>query len=118
MSDFTQLVDVIQLRRNTVGDPELLSELVSVFEEDLPSIETELELALARTEGAEVAKAAHKLKGALLVFGARCAATALEIELRAPAKFDDGVRALVSDLRHEIRLLVPALRSLEPEEFQ
>ena len=112
METLGNIIDVDQLRRNTSGDRELLSELITVFQQELPSMQSALLAGLTQQDGTTIGRAAHKLKGSLLVLGARCAVTAERLELQAR----DGCGAAVHDLSAELVLkvaqVIPALRIL------
>ena len=112
METLGNIIDVDQLRRNTSGDRELLSELITVFQQELPSIQSALFKGRGNLDAPAIARAAHKLKGSLLVLGARCASTAERLELQAR----DGCGAAVHDLSAELVLkvaqVIPALRTL------
>jgi CheY-like chemotaxis protein/HPt (histidine-containing phosphotransfer) domain-containing protein len=60
------------------GDPGLLQELAAVFLAEYPAWMTEIREAVARQDAPTLARAAHKLKGALAPLGARAAHAAAE----------------------------------------
>jgi HPt (histidine-containing phosphotransfer) domain-containing protein len=106
------IIDVDVLWRNLCGDRDLLSELTNVFQQQLALIQAALVKARATADGPAVAKAAHKLKGSLLTLGARCAATAEQLELEARNGFGSAVRDLSAELDLKVAKVAPALRTL------
>ena len=63
------------------GDEELLTELVQTMKDEAPKLMYEVRVAVANADAAQVARAAHTLKGAVSNFGARDTAdAALQLE--------------------------------------
>jgi HPt (histidine-containing phosphotransfer) domain-containing protein len=112
MEALGNIIDVNQLRRNTAGDRELLSELITVFQQELPSMQSALLAGLTQQDGTTIGRAAHKLKGSLLVLGARCASTAERLELQAPHGCGATMYDLSAELELKVAQVIPALRTL------
>jgi two-component system, sensor histidine kinase and response regulator len=56
--------------RRVDGDPELLEELVKIFQDDLPARMSRLRAALERGDLPETSRSAHSLRGSLGILGA------------------------------------------------
>jgi len=65
-----RLFDKTVLMECVESDLELFRTLFEVFEQDRPGLLVAMEKALERNDGAGLEQAAHKIKGALGVFGA------------------------------------------------
>jgi signal transduction histidine kinase/DNA-binding response OmpR family regulator/HPt (histidine-containing phosphotransfer) domain-containing protein len=102
---------VAHLRRTTGGNEKLIRSLASTFLADAPKALSRIRSAVAKKDAAELAGAAHLLKGSLAIFGAPGAVAAarnLEILGRADSlrEASAGLRALESEfalLQHELR---------------
>jgi HPt (histidine-containing phosphotransfer) domain-containing protein len=104
---------VTHLRRTTGGNEKLIRSLAATFLADAPKALSRIRSAVAEKNPAELASAAHLLKGSLAIFGApRSVAAARNLEAlgradnlrEAPA----GLRALESEfalLQHELRAI-------------
>jgi len=102
-----------EMLRETVNDPELLLEVVGVFQNDSRRILADLHAALVRGEPRGVEEAAHRLNGSLGVLAARIAqrAAARLEELGSRGDLVTAQEALAL-LEHELTRLEPALREL------
>jgi len=109
---------VTHLRRTTGGNEKLIRSLAATFLADAPKALSRLRSAVAQKNAAELASAAHLLKGSLAIFGAPKAVAAAR-SLEALGRADNlreapaGLRALESEFAHlqdELR----AIRSAPP----
>ncbi len=101
------------------GDGELLRELVGLFHADGPLLQEEMRSALAECDAPRLARAAHKLAGAVSNFHARRARSAsrrLE-ELARTGKLDDA-GATLAELEAALAALHPALDALVERSLQ
>jgi CheY-like chemotaxis protein len=91
----------------------MLLELAETLIEECPSRIKELEQSLAKQDSERVRRAAHTLKGAVAVFGAKeVFATAEEIELEGQEGRLSTVAQLLDQLRTQSDRLMEALRAL------
>jgi signal transduction histidine kinase/CheY-like chemotaxis protein/HPt (histidine-containing phosphotransfer) domain-containing protein len=101
------------LRRATRGNEKLIRSLAATFLEDAPKALSRIRGAVAKSNAAELASAAHLLKGSIAIFGASRAVAAAR-NLEALGRTDDlrqaseGLRALES----EFALLQTELRTI------
>jgi signal transduction histidine kinase/CheY-like chemotaxis protein/HPt (histidine-containing phosphotransfer) domain-containing protein len=110
---------VTHLRRTTGGNEKLIGSLAATFLADAPRALARIRNAVAKRNAAELAGAAHLLKGSLAIFGAPKAVAAarnLEALGRAESLRDAsaGLRALESEfalLQHELRAIHSAPQS-------
>jgi HPt (histidine-containing phosphotransfer) domain-containing protein len=105
-------IDLDILRRNTLNDLDLLSELVDAFQSELPSVLSDISNGDLHHDSDVIAKAAHKIKGGLLILGARCAQTAEQLEMQARNGWTDSVHDLCAELEYNAKRLVPTLQTL------
>jgi signal transduction histidine kinase/DNA-binding NarL/FixJ family response regulator len=106
------------LRRTTGGNEKLVRSLTTTFLQDAPKALARIRNAMAKKNAAELASAAHLLKGSLAIFGARKAVAAAR-NLEALGRAGDlreasaGLRALESEfalLQHELRAIHSAAK--------
>ena len=64
------IIDWAQARKNTGHDAKLLEEIVRIFLEECPHTLIEIRHAIATTDGAQLRRAAHMMKGSAAIFGA------------------------------------------------
>jgi len=104
---------VTHLRRTTAGNEKLIRSLAATFLADAPEVLSRIRSAVAKKNAAELASAAHLLKGSLAIFGAPKAVAAVR-NLEALGRADSlreasaGLRALESEfahLQHELRAI-------------
>ena len=101
------------LRRTTGGNEKLIRSLAATFLADAPKALARIRSALAKKNAAELASAAHLLKGSLAIFGApRAVAAARNLEALGRAnnlrEATASLRALESEfalLQHELRAI-------------
>jgi two-component system sensor histidine kinase/response regulator len=101
------------------GDRDLLQEIVALFLEETPRLLSEIRAAIARRDAAELAVAAHTLKGSVGNFGANRAYDEV-LKLEAIGKGGDlaAAQQTYDGLEREIDRLVAALRALAHETAQ
>src|SRR5580658_351423 len=110
------------LRRTTGGNEKLIRSLAATFLADAPKALARIRSAVAKEDAAELASAAHLLKGSLAVFGApKAVASARNLEALGRAgnlrEASAGLRALESEfaqLQHELRA-IPSTAKPKPQ---
>jgi signal transduction histidine kinase/DNA-binding response OmpR family regulator/HPt (histidine-containing phosphotransfer) domain-containing protein len=108
-----EVYDDTVLREGLGDDPGLWREVIDLFLEETPRLLAQVRDALARHEAPALARAAHTLKGSLLVFRAEPAIqAALEVEAEARAADWTRLDAACHRLEHEIVRLEGALNRL------
>ncbi len=104
---------VTHLRRTTGGNDKLIRSLAATFLEDAPKALARILAAIAKKNAAELASAAHLLKGSLAIFGApKAVAAARNLEALGRA---DNLREASIELRaleSEFALLQQQLRAI------
>ncbi len=101
------------LRRATGGNDKLIRSLAATFLDDAPKALSRIRVAVAKKNAAELASAAHLLKGSLAIFGApKAVAAARNLEALGRANnlrdASAGLRALESEfalLQNELRAI-------------
>jgi HPt (histidine-containing phosphotransfer) domain-containing protein len=104
----------LEAMRGLEGDSggDLVTELVALFEGQLPGTVSALESALAEESRSALARVSHQLKGfALTVGAARLARLASQLELAADELSDEAAGAAVAALAECYRETAPALRA-------
>jgi CheY-like chemotaxis protein len=113
--DDTEVVDWIALRARLEQDLDLLEEMVDLFLETSPQLFTEIETAVASSDGPLLVRSAHSLKGVLQNMCAeQCARIALRLETcgrtgdmaqagSSFAELQDAWQQLQSTLRNAIQ---------------
>lgn len=107
------------LRRTTGGNEKLVHSLAATFLIDAPKALARIHSAVTKKDAAELASAAHLLKGSLAIFGApKAVAAARSLEALGRAsnlrEAPTGLRALESEfalLQHELRAIHAAAKS-------
>jgi hypothetical protein len=110
---------VAHLRRATGGNEKLIRSLAATFLADAPKALSRIRSAVAKKNAAQLAGAAHLLKGSLAIFGApKAVAAARSLELLGRAgglqEASAGLRALEAEfalLQTELRTIHPAAQS-------
>jgi HPt (histidine-containing phosphotransfer) domain-containing protein len=96
----------------STGQANLFQTLVSTFREETGTLLTTLQAALAEGSPAKVRAAAHSLKGAAFILGARQVADlSAELEKRGRAGSVEGAAALLDALEVETRQVFDALQA-------
>jgi len=104
-------IDMTRLRTLIGEDDEFVRELCQAFVSTTDEILPKLEKALAIGDRADLAAAAHKLKGgSQSICAERIAMLALSLERGAPSRTLQELNALLADLRQEIARCVEYLR--------
>jgi signal transduction histidine kinase/DNA-binding response OmpR family regulator/HPt (histidine-containing phosphotransfer) domain-containing protein len=107
------------LRRTTGGNEKLIRSLAATFLADAPKALARIRSAVAKKNAAELASAAHLLKGSVAIFGApKAVAAARNLEALGRAnnlrEAAASLRTLESEfalLQHELRAIHPAVKS-------
>jgi HPt (histidine-containing phosphotransfer) domain-containing protein len=109
------LLDGAMLLDRVEGDEELLRELVDLFLEDAPKQLAEIRAAIDAADSAQVARAAHTLKGAVANFGAP-AAVHLARNLEAMGRRGDltGASTACATLEKVLQALLAELTRFAP----
>ena len=111
-----EAVDSADLLERIGGDREFLGELLDTFRADYGNQIADIHSALSRRDGAEIARSAHSLKGALSNLAAK-QASALAAEMEAAGKRDDisTAESLLGNLEPELARVLEALKALSEE---
>jgi two-component system, sensor histidine kinase and response regulator len=113
VSVLEEFVNLTELMDRVENDEELLTELLTLFQADLPENRAALQTAVDKGDLRQIEQAAHRLKGMLANLSAKHgAAQAAEIESTARAGNAQKVRELVSAFDHWIMAFSAALDSL------
>ena len=95
------------------GDRELLTELVEIFQSELPARMAEIARSVAEQDAAGLQRAAHTLRGSIASFGARFAAqAALALEMAGRTADLTSTDTQLRELQHEVGRLADALRDM------
>jgi len=104
---------VTHLRRTTGGNEKLIRSLAATFLADAPQALARIRSAVAKNNAAELAGAAHLLKGSLAIFGApKAVAAARNLEALGRAENLRESSAGLSALESEFALLQDELRAI------
>ena len=105
------------LRRTTVGNEKLIRSLAATFLADGPKVLARIRGAIAKKNAAELATAAHLLKGSLAIFGApKAVAAARNLEALGRANDLRDAITVQSALESEFALLRQELRAIHSAE--
>jgi HPt (histidine-containing phosphotransfer) domain-containing protein len=106
-------VDRARVLARIGNDPELLRDLVGVFLRESPGLLTAIRTAIAAADAQALHRAAHAVKGAVLVFGADAAVAAAQ-RLEAMGRQHDLAQAaeVYAELERGVERLKPALAAL------
>ena len=106
-------VDVAKLESNLDQDPEMILDILETYMRDHPQRERDLAEAMARRDAPLLARAAHTVKGLMLLLGAAPAAdAALRLEILARCGNLGEAGDAMNDLRRELARVAPALAAL------
>lgn len=106
-------VDVAKLESNLDQDPEMILDILETYMRDQPQRERDLAEAMARRDAPLLARAAHTVKGLMLLLGAAPAAdAALRLEILARCGNLGEAGDAMNDLRRELARVAPALAVL------
>jgi two-component system sensor histidine kinase/response regulator len=110
------VLDRAEIRERVGGDTKLLRELIDVFFADCPRMWQDVRAALTQGDAPRLNRAAHTLKGAVGIFGAKAAHEAAERIEQLAGKGDLTQAAeAAAQLEAELERLKPALQSLDAE---
>lgn len=99
------------------GDRDLLAEIAGIFVADAPAMVADVVAAIAAGDAAAVSRAAHRLKGSILTFGApQAVAAALSLETNGRAGDLTTAAAEAERLREHVETLREALATLVREQ--
>jgi HPt (histidine-containing phosphotransfer) domain-containing protein len=112
MATAETIINVSLVRRNVSGDTALLRELVAIFREELPVMNSALLVAFALGDAVAIKAAAHRLKGSLSALGAICWSTVDQLEDCAQNGALGRARTLFDELQSELREVAPALEEV------
>jgi len=109
------ILDRDAIRERLGGDTKLLRELIDMFFADCPHLWQNVRDALAQGDAPRLSRAAHTLKGAVGVFGAKAAHEAAERleQLASKGNLAQAAEA-AAQLEAELERLKPMLRSFDP----
>ena len=101
------------LRALSPDEPAFLRELIDIYLQDAPQRLTELEAALAKSDGSSVIRAAHTIKGSSSNFGATALARlAQEIEAHGKSANFSAIAAGLPAFKGELARVSAALQQL------
>lgn len=111
-----QNFDSVALWERIGRDPELLGELIAVFEAESPAMLDQMDRALKEGRPESLQKVSHKFKGSLLQFSAaRAAAIAQELEQMARSGVVHDGTGVITELKAEIAEVMAALRRMQSQ---
>jgi HPt (histidine-containing phosphotransfer) domain-containing protein len=109
----SNVLDEVEFLNQLEGDEELLLEIIDIFVADSPLLLQQVLDAAARQDAVGLARAAHKLKGTVSVFGSR-SATEAALVLETMGRVHDWGHAdeALAQLKQEVQALDKALGRL------
>lgn len=111
-----QNFDSVALWERIGRDPELLGELIAVFEAESPAMLDQMEHSLRDRRPESLQKVSHKFKGSLLQFSAvRAAAIAQQLEEMARSGVLNDGTGVIAELKKEIAEVMAALKSMQSQ---
>ncbi len=106
-------IDRVSLLERVEGDQELLTEMIHLFQEDVPNLLTAMRDALQRGDMAVLERSAHSLKGAVSNLSAKAtAAAALRLEKDAKNKDAESAKESLVEVERAVKCLLPVLAEL------
>ncbi|MBS0202152.1 MAG: response regulator [Planctomycetes bacterium] len=100
-----------QALANVAADPELLQELITLFQSETPAWMAEIQNAISIQDLNTLRVAAHKLKGALEMLGVpKVAKTATELELIGRGTSTDDPENAFARLQEQMQQLMPRIQ--------
>ena len=110
-----EIIDVTKIWQRTDDDPQLLTNIVRLFREEYPPLLEVMKCAIGNGDGPALQQAAHKVKGSVVIFGARGAIDAAEqVEALGQCGSLGEAFSAVSNLESRIDEVVAALEGLVP----
>ncbi len=108
-----ELIDRESLLERVEGDRELLTEMIHLFQEDVPKILSTMHESLERGDMAVLERTAHSLKGATSNLSAKlAAAAAMKLEKDAKNNDAESGKKSLAEVERAMNLLLPALSDL------
>jgi PAS domain S-box-containing protein len=106
-------IDRVSLLERVEGDRDLLTEMVHLFQEDVPKLLTTMRDALQNADMAVLERSAHSLKGAASNLSAKAtAAAALQLEKDAKNQDAETAKKSLAEVERAVERLLPALAEL------
>jgi PAS domain S-box-containing protein len=106
-------IDRVSLLERVEGDRDLLTEMVHLFQEDVPKLLTTMRDALQNADMAVLERSAHSLKGAASNLSAKAtAAAALQLEKDAKSQDAETAKKSLAEVERAVERLLPALAEL------
>ena len=114
----TDVFDIAALRARVEDDLDLLAEMIDLYLSSSPLLLTELESAVASSDGERVTLAAHTLKGVLgNMCASTCAEAALQLEMIGQtgdfAQADQSLATLKHEFKHLQAVLTEVAQGVE-----
>jgi CheY-like chemotaxis protein len=106
-------IDRVSLLERVEGDQELLTEMIHLFQDDVPNLLTAMRDALQRGDMALLERSAHSLKGAVGNLSAQAAAAAASrLEKDAKNRDAESAEKSLAEVERAVKHLLPALAEL------
>jgi PAS domain S-box-containing protein len=105
-------IDRVSLLERVEGDQELLTEMIHLFQEDVPNLLAVMRDALECGDMAVLERSAHSLKGAVGNLSAKAAAAAQRLETDAKNKDAESAKESLAQAERAVKQLLPALAEL------
>ena len=107
------MLDRAEVLRHVGGDEELLREMVQVFLDECPRLVADVREGITRGDGVKLKRSAHKLRGALSIFGVPETCAAVEqLETLGRAADLANAQPILAAVEAHINQLLPALPGL------
>jgi HPt (histidine-containing phosphotransfer) domain-containing protein len=111
--ELDEQIDRASLLERVEGDRELLTEMIHLFQEDVPNLVTAMRNALESGDMAVLERSAHSLKGAVSNLSAKAtAAAAMQLEKDAKNKDTESAKESLAKVEGAVNKLMPALAEL------
>jgi PAS domain S-box-containing protein len=112
-------LDLAKLREITDGDSEFTNELLNTFFESAQQSLDEMNQTLVRDNRQQLARAAHKLKGAAAnIHAVEVARVAAQVELDAPSAAQESLAALTAELQTLVARVADFVQHARPNSTQ
>jgi PAS domain S-box-containing protein len=112
-------IDVTKLREITDGDAEFTNELLETFLSSATESLDEMNQMLVKDDRQQVARAAHKIKGAAAnIHAGEVARVAAQVEQEAPGATQDSLVALTAQLRTLVEQVAQFVKETRPASIQ
>jgi signal transduction histidine kinase/CheY-like chemotaxis protein len=110
-----EVVNKAELLSRLEGDEQLLLELIEVFQADSDSLLQQVSQAVSSQNAAELERSAHKLKGAVSIFGNEATQAALVLETMGRNREIGNAADALVELQKNMAALEKALNELRQE---